>query len=84
MPHSLLYKYTHSYMRQGNYSQALRGKAARLFLMLHLGTQKLERGVVRPLLPHIIAIAMVKGCGVGVRELSDGLRLGRNCRCVGL
>ena len=32
--------------------------------------------MVRPLLPHIIAIAMVKGCGVGVRELSNGLRLG--------
>ena len=39
MPHSLLYKYTHSYMRQGNYCQALRGKA-RLFLMLLLGTQE--------------------------------------------
>ena len=39
MPHSFLYKCTHSYMRQGNYGQALRGKAW-LFLMLPLGTQE--------------------------------------------
>jgi hypothetical protein len=27
---------------------------------------------------------MVKGCGVGVRELRDGLGFGRNCKYVGL
>ena len=27
---------------------------------------------------------MVKGCGVSVRKLRDGLGSGRNCRCVGL
>ena len=26
---------------------------------------------------------MVKGCGVGVRELRDGLGSGRNCRFIG-